>query len=276
MSLLEAVILGVVEGLTEFLPVSSTGHLILTSHWLGLEGESVKTFEVVIQVGALAAVLGLYRTRVASMARGLMGQDAAGWRLAANLCVSFLPAMLIGLALRKAIKAWLFGVTPVVWALALGGVALIVLDRFTPPFRAGFTRQVRGTAGRGLETLTAREALLIGVMQCLAFWPGTSRALVTMAAGMWLGFSAIAAAEYSFLLALPTLAAAALLDLVKGGDTLLAEHGLPAIVLGLLTAALVAALAIKGLIRYLTTRGMALFGWYRLALAALVWWHVIR
>lgn len=258
----QAAILGAVEGLTEYLPVSSTGHLILASRWLGLEGEAAKTFDIVIQAGAIAAVLGLYRRRVAGLLRGLAGADAAGRRLLVNLLVSFVPAVVIGLLLHKAIKAYLFDVWPVAAALFAGGVVMIAADRWL----------MRRTAqGRELETMTVREALVIGLAQCLAMWPGTSRAMVTILAGLLLGFRPVAAAEFSFLLALPTLGAATLFDAVKGGDQLLAEAGAVSLLVGFATAAAVAALAVKGFVRYLTRHGLAVFGWYRLALAVTVW-----
>jgi len=255
-----AVVLGAVEGLTEFLPVSSTGHLILTSHWLGLHGEGLKTFEIVIQVGAIIAVLGLYRARVRATALGLIGRDPAGLRLLINLFVSFLPAAVLGVLLRNAIKRSLFGTGPVVAALAVGGVAMIILDRL---LRA---------RGRGsIEDLTWRDALLIGAAQCLALWPGTSRAMVTILAGMGVGLRAPAAAEYSFLLALPTLAAAAVFDGFTSGGALLGQVGGLSLACGLLTAAVVAALVMRGFIQYLARHGLSPFGWYRVALAAMLW-----
>ena len=258
-----AILLGVVEGVTEFLPVSSTGHLILASRLLGLQGEAVNTFEVVIQAGALGAVLGLYRGRVVSMWRGLFGQDAAGSRLLANLLVSFFPAAIAGVLLHQAIKTHLFSLWPVVAALALGALVMIGVDRW-----AG---RHRPSDGRTIDSITGREALLIGCAQCLSLWPGTSRAMVTIVAGLLLGWPATLAAEYSFLLALPTLGAATLFDAAKGGAGLLRDVGVLSVACGFLAAGIVAALAIRGFIRYLTRRGLAPFGWYRLGLAAAVW-----
>ena len=261
---LHAAILGIVEGLTEFLPISSTGHLILAGHLLGVQGEAAKTFEIVIQAGALIAVLGLYGSRVRSMGRGLFGHDAAGRALLSKLVVSFLPAALVGGAFHSGIKARLFSVWPVVGALAVGGVVMIALD---PWLRH---RQ----ATRTIDSLGLGEALLIGLAQCLSLWPGTSRAMVTILAGLLLGLSATAAAEYSFLLALPTLGAATLFDAMKSGSMLVTHVGWLAIFVGFFTAAVVAALAIKGLIQYLTRHGLAVFGWYRVGLALLVGWMV--
>ena len=258
---IDALILGVVEGLTEFLPVSSTGHLILTAYLLGLEGGSVKTFSVVIQAGALGAVLVLYRRRVGVIWRGLLGRDPAGRRLALNLALSFAPAGVVGLLLHDVIKAHLFGTSPVVLALAVGGLIMIGMDRW---FKAN------GRADRTLESITPREAWAIGCAQCLALWPGTSRAMVTLVAGMLLGLPATVAAEYSFLLAVPTLGLATLFDLAVGGKQLLAEVGMVSLIAGCVSAAVVAGLTVQGFVRYLTRRGLEPFGWYRLALAAVM------
>ncbi len=265
---LQAVLLGAVEGLTEFLPVSSTGHLILVSSLLGLQGEAVKTFEIVIQAGALGAVAGLYRERVVSMLRGLLGKNPSGCSLAMKLFISFLPAAIAGVLLHRTIKERLFSDWPVVWALAVGGLIMILIDSGV---RRWHTRQTRT-----LESITVPEAVLIGCAQCLSLWPGTSRAMVTILAGLLLGLPATAAAEYSFLLALPTLGAATLFDAAKGGDELLREIPLLSVVCGFAVAAFVAWLAVRGFIRYLTRRGFAPFGWYRIGLAALVWWLSIR
>ena len=260
---LHALLLGILEGLTEFLPVSSTGHLILAARLLGLEGDAVKTFTVVIQAGALGAVLALYRRSVGAMARGLAGRDPAGRALARNLAVSFLPAGIAGLLLHQAIKARLFSAWPVVAALAAGGAVMIVMDRW-------WAVQGRAT-GRSLASLTLRDALIIGCAQCLALWPGTSRAMVTLVAGMAIGLPAPVAAEYSFLLALPTLGVATVFDAATGGGALLREGGALSLALGFGAAAVVAGLAVRGFVRYLALGGLAPFGWYRLALAAAVW-----
>lgn len=249
-----------VEGLTEFLPVSSTGHLILAARALQLHGEAVKAFEVVIQAGALAAVLGLYHHRLAAMLRGFSGHDPAGRQLLGKLLVGFLPAAGTGLLLHRAIKAALFSVWPVVAALAAGGILMILADRWRTP-----------QEGRPLEALSWSQAWWIGVAQCLALWPGTSRAMVTMLAGLSCGLSPTAAAEYSFLLALPTLGAATVLDVAAHGPALWQDVGPASLVCGYVAAGVVAALAIKGFIRYLTRHGLAVFGWYRLAVAAAVW-----
>lgn len=263
MSPIQAALLGVVEGLTEFLPVSSTGHLILVSRWLRLRGEAVDTFDIVIQAGALAAVAGFYSHQVASMWRGLLGQDAPGRQLLGRLVVSFLPAAAAGLALHRTITAHLFRVWPVVSAIALGGVVMIFAARW-------LARRAPGP-GKPLRSLTLNDALLIGCAQVLSLWPGTSRSMVTMVAALLLGFSAPAAAEYSFLLALPTLGAATLFDAMRGGHVLWREAGGLSLACGFAAAAVVAVAAIRGLLFGLTRWGLAPFGWYRIGLAGLVW-----
>ena len=264
----QAIVLGVVEGLTEYLPVSSTGHLILASYFLGLHGEAVKTFEIVIQGGAIAAVLFLYRERVVSILRSFSGREPAGRKLAVNLFISFLPALVAGLLFHSVIKERLFTLGPVIAALAAGGVLMILVD---------FWRAAPGKRGnRTLDSLTMADALLIGLAQCLALWPGTSRSMVTIVAGLLVGLSATQAAEYSFLLALPTLGAATLFDLAKGREILLHDVGLIPLVLGFAASAIVAALAVRSFLRYLTRRGLAPFGWYRIAVAFSIWFILAR
>ncbi len=260
MQIWQAVVLGIVEGLTEFLPVSSTGHLILASWVLDIRGEAVKTFSIVIQGGALGAVLGLYRREVAAMCRGLVGRDPAGRRLATNLLVSFIPVGIAGFLLHPFIKRWLFSVWPVVAALGIGGVAMILFDRW---MSFGGLLMRRCT----LEELTPREALWIGLAQVLSLWPGTSRAMVTLMAGMGLGLSATAAAEYSFLLALPTLGAATLFDTARNIEGIFFELGPACVLAGFFASAIVAAFAVRGFLNYLTERKLAPFGWYRISLA---------
>lgn len=258
----QATVMGIVEGLTEFLPVSSTGHLILAGRVLRLQGESAKTFEVVIQAGALAAVLGLYRARVVAMWEGLLGRNARGRQLLFSLGVSFFPAAVAGLLLRKAIKTYLFSTWPVVWALAAGGAVMILSEKW-------FAGR-RPLTDKTLHAITFKEALFVGCVQCLALFPGTSRSMVTILAGLMLGWSATMAAEYSFLLAVPVLGAATLLDLVKGGSQLVEQAGWVSILCGYAAAGVVAAIAIKGLLRHLTNNGLAPFGWYRVGLAAVI------
>ena len=265
----QAVVLGLVEGITEYLPVSSTGHLILTSSLLHLNRPETKdaldAYLVVVQGGAILAVLGLYRSRVAQMVWGLLGRDGDGLRLAGNVALAFVPAAAAGALLSKTIKSTLFSDWPVLAALAAGGLWMIWLGR-------------RGLRGRDdVTALSWRTALGIGLFQTLALWPGTSRSMVTIGGGMLLGLSAVGAAEFSFLLGLPTLGAACLHDLAGnlrhaaqgGGPSMFQQLGIAPIVLGFAVATVAAALAVRWLVSFLTRHGLAPFGWYRLALAAI-------
>lgn len=287
MSLLHAAILGLVEGITEYLPISSTGHLILVAAMLGLDApevkDSVDAFNIVIQGGAILAVLGLYWPRVVAMLRGLVGRDAAGLRLAVNIVVAFLPAAVLGVLLDDYIDEHLFHPVPVVAALALGGVWMIGIDvwykrRNGGPSEAGMaTRSARpcqpplepdvpGAPGT-IESLTILQALGIGLFQCVAMWPGTSRSMMTIAGAMMLGLRPRQAAEFSFLLGLPTLGGACVYKAMKNTDDL-AALGAGPIVVGTLVATLSAALAVRWLVAFLNRHGLTAFGVYRLLLAA--------
>jgi undecaprenyl-diphosphatase len=264
----QAAVLGLVEGVTEYLPVSSTGHLILTSWLLGLDGpenaEALATFEVAIQGGAILAVLGLYRARVAQMLQGVLGRDPVGLRLLQNIALAFLPAALLGPFLDDPIEEYLFSAGPVLLALFVGGLWMIWLDRSRDPH-----------AGHGVEAVTAGVALGIGLFQCVAMWPGTSRSMMTIAGGVLLGLRAPAAAEFSFLLGVPTLGAACAYKLLKNllaaqrgeAQTLFEAFGAGPVLLGFAVAALSAALAVRWLVSFLQQHGLAPFGWYRVALA---------
>jgi undecaprenyl-diphosphatase len=272
---LVAAILGFVEGLTEFLPVSSTGHLILASHWLGLPDKNpgVEAFEIVIQSGALLAVVGLYRQSVRSMALGVLGKDPKGLALALQLLTAFLPAAVIGLLGAKWIKATLFGVWPVVIALAAWGAVMILEERRR--ILPGEKPEKAAHRGLSLSAMTLRAALIVGLAQCLAMWPGTSRSMITIVAALLLGFSPRAAAEFSFLLALPTLGAATAHDLLKEHQAIMSATGGLGLAIGFGVSFIVAWIAVKGFLAYLTRHGMAIFGWYRIVLAlvvALVLW----
>jgi len=260
----QAVVLGLVEGITEYLPVSSTGHLILTSSLLHLDHpetkEALDAYLVVIQGGAILAVLILYRERIGQMVRGILGRDPDGVRLAANLVLAFLPAAVAGVLLSKTIKAVLFSDWPVVAALALGGLWMIWLG-------GGWTG-----GRRDVTAISWRTARGIGLFQTLALWPGTSRSMVTIGGGMLLGLSAVAAAEFSFLLGLPTLGAACVHDLTgnlrHGGSSMFAQLGAAPMALGFGVATVAAVIAVRWLVSFLTRHGLAPFGWYRLALSA--------
>jgi undecaprenyl-diphosphatase len=258
----QAIILGVVEGVTEFLPVSSTGHLLLVQRLLGMPStEATRAHAVVIQVGAIVAVLGLYRGRMIQMLRGLLGRDTAGRRLLVNVGVAFVPAAVIGKLFNDPIERVLFGLWPVALAWLLGGGLLVALPRWL--------RRRRGDA-RPLDTLTPRGALLIGLAQCVALWPGTSRSLASIVGALLVGLEVTAAVEFSFLLGLVTLAAAAGYKTVQSGASMVLAIGVRDLALGLVFAAVSAALTVRWMVSQLQRRGMDGFGWYRIALALAV------
>ncbi len=263
---LEALLLGLVEGLTEYLPVSSTGHLILAAEALGRGGDpALKSFEIVIQAGAILAVLGLYRQRVQQMVLGLFGRSDAGRKLLINLVVAFMPAAVLGVLLHGWIKSYLTAPLPVALALLVGGGVMLALR---PLYRK------RNESGKDIDALTVRQSLIIGCTQCLAMWPGTSRSLVTILAGLGIGLSPVAAAEFSFLLALPTLGGATVYELLSSGGALFEGVGPGAFAAGLAMAFVSAALAVKAFVGWLTRHGLEPFGFYRIALAiaVLVFW----
>jgi undecaprenyl-diphosphatase len=264
MSLTQAAILGVVEGLTEYLPVSSTGHLLLAQRIMGIgaAGESDKeaadAYAICIQGGAIIAVLGLYFSRVRQMLLGLIGKNPAGLRLLVAVAAGFLPAAVIGLALNTTIKAYLFGPWPVVAAWLAGGVAILVVSAKS---------KGQSTAiGVSLEQLTWKMALIIGFAQCIAMWPGVSRSLVTIVGGVLVGLSLPAAVEFSFLLGVITLGAATCYDALKHGEVMLHTFPLEALLVGLLFAFISAVLSIKWMVSYLNRHGLAIFGYYRVAI----------
>jgi undecaprenyl-diphosphatase len=265
----KAVVLGVVEGLTEFLPISSTGHLLVSQRLLGITSENTPdnvkeaadAYSIVIQAGAILAVVVLYFRRLLSIAQGVIGRDDDGRKLAISLVLAFIPAAVVGVALEKTIKAHLFGPWPVVAAWAVGGIALLVLST------SGWWDRER--KGADIVNLSLRSALIIGLAQCLALWPGTSRSLVTIVAALLVGLSLSAAVEFSFLLGLLTLSAATALDLVKHGGVIYDTFGALSPIVGFVCAFLAAVLAIRWLVGYIQNHSLAIFGWYRLGIATL-------
>ena len=261
----QSVVLGVVEGLTEYLPVSSTGHLLLAERAMGIpKSDALDAYAVCIQAGAILAVLGLYASRVRQMALGLAGRDPQGLRLLVNLVVGVAPAVVLGLLLEKRIKALLFGLWPVTAAWLAGGVAILLIARWMRKARPD------GAAGTGLDDLAWKSALLVGLIQCVAMWPGTSRSLVTILGGVLVGLSLPAAVELSFLLGVVTLTGAAGKDAVEHGSKIVAEIGWGNALLGIAVATVSAATAVKWMVSYLRTHSLAVFGWYRIALAVAV------
>jgi undecaprenyl-diphosphatase len=276
----QAVVLGLVEGITEYLPVSSTGHLILASAFMGLDTperkNAVDTFNIVIQGGAILAVLGLYGPSVLRMLKGLLGQDAAGLRLLMNLFVAFLPAAVFGLLLDDWIEAHLFSTGPVVFALFAGGLYMMFLDKW----REGkfSTPRYHGAQTPSVFDMSWKQALTVGLMQCVAMWPGTSRSMMTITGGVVAGLRPKQAAEFSFLLGLPTLGAATLYKLAKnmkhahdtGTPNLFEQLGWVPVIVGIVVAAVSAAIAVKWLVGFLNKHGLTPFGWYRIALCVVL------
>lgn len=244
-TLLHAAILGIVEGVTEFLPISSTAHLILASKALGLgDSEFVKSFEIIIQLGAILSVVVLYWSKF--------------WRpeMFAKLVVAFLPTGLIGLTVYRVIKSYLLGnVTVVLVTLIVGGVVLIVFERFTEP----------NEAAADFSEITYRRAVLIGLFQSVAMIPGTSRAAATIVGGSLIGVGKQTIVEFSFMLAVPTMLGASALDLYKSHSAL--SGHLATLGVGFVVSFVTAILAIKSFISYIKKKDFAAFGWYRIALA---------
>lgn len=264
MTIFDSLILGLVEGLTEYLPVSSTGHLIITQYLLGLpDSDAMKAFEICIQGGAILAVLGLYFSRVRLMLAGLLGKDKAGLRMLVNTIVGFLPAAVIGLLCNKIIKAYLFNATTVMLTWAIGGIVILLYARAREKSGKGF-------AGKPLEELSWKGALAVGFMQCIAMIPGTSRSLMTMLGGLCVGLSVAAAVEFSFLLGLITLGAATAHDAMKYGANMVSDIGWGPMIAGTLMAWASAVVAVKWMVGYLNKHSLSLFGWYRLGAAAVM------
>jgi undecaprenyl-diphosphatase len=254
----EAILLGIVEGITEFLPISSTGHLLVVSDLIGFgQGDAANaadTYAIAIQFGAILAVVALYRMRVWSMMQGVAGRDAHGLSVFKALVTAFMPAAFLGVVFGDRIKDALFGPLPVAIAWAIGGLVLLV---WVP--RGGNTP---------LHQLSLRSALIIGVAQGVALWPGVSRSLVTLIAGLAIGLSLAAAIEFSFLLGLITLSAATVFDTARNGGELVDMFGIATPLVGVVTAFVTALIAVRWMVNYLNSRSLAIFGWYRLSIAA--------
>jgi undecaprenyl-diphosphatase len=266
MTIPKAIVLGVVEGVTEFLPVSSTGHLTVVQRWMGIgttdaTKDAADAYAIVIQAGAILAVVVLYWRRLISMFNGLIGRDADGRKVLISVAIAFLPAAILGAVLERPIKDHLFGVWPIIGAWVAGGVLLLVLSS-----RDWWAREKHG---RALEAMTIRNAVIIGLVQCLALWPGTSRSLVTIVAAIFVGLSLSAAVEFSFLLGLVTLSAATAYDGLKHGHEIIDAYGVASPVVGFVVAFIAAVIAIRWMVGYLQNHSLAIFGWYRLAVAAL-------
>lgn len=253
-----AIILGIVEGVTEFLPISSTGHLIVVGNLLGFTGEKAATFEIVIQLGAILAVVWLYRTRILSLLTARQQPGFGGPRGIALLAVTTLPALILGVLLHSTIKSRLFTPLTVAIGLGLGGIAILLVERRLPKPRVN-----------GLDELRWPQALAIGLFQCLALWPGVSRSGATIVGAMLVRVKRATAAEYSFLSAIPVMGAATVYDLYKSLN-LLSVSDIPIFAIGMVTAFVAALIAVTGFVRLLGRVTLTPFGWYRIVAAVLV------
>jgi undecaprenyl-diphosphatase len=255
------ILLGIVEGVTEFLPVSSTGHLILANALLGYDPETWKVFNVVIQLGAMMAVVVLYWRTFVAVIMGLIKREAGAFAFVRNILIAFLPAAVIGLAIHKQIEAMLGSATIVSVALIVGGIAILIIERVVKPGDIA-----------SVSAIPWKTALAIGFIQCLAMVPGVSRSGATILGALCLKVERRTAAEFSFFLALPTMAGATVLELFKNRHEL-GPIGLPMIGLGMLVSFVVALVVIKAFLAIVTKRGFGPFAWYRILAggAALAW-----
>ncbi len=272
LSAFQAIVLGLVEGATEYLPVSSTGHLIIVQQLMGMsdaesESDAANALAICIQSGAILAVVLLYFSRIQQMCVGMLGKDPNGLRLLRNLIIAFMPAAIIGLLFNDVIKEHLFGVKPVAAALLVGGF-LILGTAKTITSRSGEN-------GKELHEMSWSAALIIGLMQCCAFWPGFSRSLATILGAVWAGFRLAAAVEFSFLLGLVTLSAATAYEGLKHGSAMFEQYGIGMPLLALVVAFVAAALSIKFMIKFLGDFGLSPFGYYRIALAAICFYWLV-
>ena len=255
--LLKALILGIVEGLTEFLPISSTGHLIIASELLDFHDEKGKVFEIVIQTGAMLAIVWEYRARFAGALKGL-ASDPLARRFVLNLAVAFMPAAVLGLAFGKFIKSHLFHAVPVALAFIIGAIVILWVEK-----------RPRRAVVETVDDMTWKDALKVGVAQAFALIPGTSRSGATIIGGMLFGLSRRAATEFSFFLAVPTLIAAGMYDLYKHRELLSASDA-GVFTVGFIAAFFSAFACVRWLIRYIATHDFTVFAWYRIAFGVIV------
>ena len=266
---LKAALMGIVEGLTEFLPISSTGHLILAGSLLDFTGETVKVFEIAIQTGAMLAVIWEYRQRLAATVTGLATEPAAR-RFALNVLVAFIPAAVLGLLLGKVVKEHLFHPVPVAMAFIVGGLIILWVERrHRGQFGERDLEGMRRARVESVDQMSGLDALKVGLVQCLALIPGTSRSGATIIGSMMFGFSRKCATEFSFFLGIPTLMGAGAYSVWKQRD-LLQWSDLPMFAVGTVFAFFSAWLCIRWLIRYVSTHDFTVFAWYRIVFGLVV------
>jgi undecaprenyl-diphosphatase len=263
--LLIALILGIVEGVTEFLPVSSTGHLILATELLGFDAERWAAFNVIIQLGAILAIVVLYWRTFWAVLEGLIQRNAMSWRFVGNILIAFLPSAILGFLLINKIEALLGAPKLVAVALIVGGIAIIVIERL-----------VKNTPVVGVAEMPFKTAIGVGLVQCLSMIPGVSRSGATIMGALSLGVERRTAAEFSFFLAIPTMVGATTLELAKHHDEILAgAHGVgfSAVAVGFVVSFIVAIVVVRGFVHYISRHGFAPFAWYRIVVgaAALAW-----
>lgn len=257
---LKAVVMGAVEGITEFLPVSSTGHLIITADLIDFHGPLASNFEIVIQLAAILAICWLYRGKLLAVMRGVRS-DRVSQRFVLNLLVAFLPAAVVGLIAHEAIKATLFNPLTVAVALIVGGVVILIVERMHLPVRV-----------QTVDELRPWDAFKIGCVQVLSLVPGTSRSGATIIGGLVFGLSRTAATEFSFFLAIPVMFAATGFDLAKNLGELNAEYAI-VLAIGFVASFITAVLAVKTFIRFVSRHDFTVFAWYRILFGALCLWY---
>ncbi len=263
--ILLVIILGIVEGVTEYLPVSSTGHLIIATELMGYDADQWALFNIAIQPGAILAILVLYWRTFRDVAVGLVKREASAWRFVRNLAVAFVPAVVLGLAFGNQIETMLGNAAIVAWALIIGGIAILAVEHLARPTESG-----------GVANVTLKQSLVVGVVQCLAMIPGVSRSGATILGAMAFGVDRRTAAEFSFFLAMPTLSGATAYFLVKHHDRI-APGMYGNILIGSFVSFVVALIVVKLFIAYVTRRGFAPFAWYRIvAGAATLAWLTLR
>ena len=263
--LLIAIILGIVEGVTEFLPVSSTGHLILATELLGFDAEKWAAFNVIIQLGAILAIVVLYWRTFWAVLEGLFANQPMSWRFVRNVLIGFLPSAVLGFLLINNIEALLGNAEIVAWMLILGGIAILAIERL-----------VKNTPIVGVAEMPLRTAIGVGLIQCVSMIPGVSRSGATIMGGLSLGVERRTAAEFSFFLAIPTMVGATTLELAKHHDDIMAgAHGVGfgAIAVGFVVSFIVAIVVVRAFVAYISRHGFAPFAWYRIVAgtAALAW-----
>ncbi len=254
----QAFILGVVEGLTEFLPVSSTGHQIIVADAINFTGQRAKAFNIIIQLAAILAVMWEYRRKIIEVVVGLP-KEASAQRFTVNLLVAFFPAVILGLSFADLIEQWLFNPITVAAALVVGGVVMLWAEKRTHTI-----------AAETVDDMHWKQALKVGCAQCLALIPGTSRSASTIIGGLFFGLSRKAATEFSFFLAMPTMVGAAVYSVYKHRELFATTDDLPVFAIGFVTSFIFAMLAVRALLKFIANNSYAVFAWYRIVFGLLI------